>query len=61
MDITNEKMAIFWCDLLRPIIFDQIEPEAVNKYLKEIAQNEVVFPDGQKKKTISFNASSKIK
>ena len=50
MDITNEKMAIFWCDLLRPIIFDQIEPEAVNKYLKEIAQNEVVFPDGQKKK-----------
>ena len=50
MDVTNEKWAIFWCDLLRPIIFEQIEPEGVNKYLKEIAQNEVVFPDGQKKK-----------
>ncbi|MBF0451759.1 MAG: helix-turn-helix domain-containing protein [Candidatus Magnetomorum sp.] len=50
MNKMNEKWAIFWCDLLHPIIFDEIEPDAVNKYLTKIAQDEVVFPDGQRKK-----------
>jgi len=61
MNVTTEKWSIFWCDLLRPIIFEQIEPELVNKYLKEIAQNEVVFPDGQKKRPSLSTLRRKLK
>lgn len=43
----DEKWAIFWCDLLRDIIFDEVEPEAVNPYLKQLAAKEVVYPDGR--------------
>ncbi len=43
----EEKWAIFWCDLLSPIIFSEIEPEQTNAYLKQLAQKEVVFPDGK--------------
>ena len=48
MDGKDEKWALFWCDLLRDVIFEQIEPEAINQYLKQIARQEVVFPDGRK-------------
>ena len=47
MNQKDEKWAIFWCDLLAPVIYKEIEPEQVNQYLKQIAQKEVVFPDGK--------------
>jgi len=43
----EEKWAIFWCDLLSPIIFSKIEPEQTNGYLKQVAQKAVVFPNGE--------------
>lgn len=43
----EEKWAIFWCDLFREIIFDEIEPEGVNQHLKNLSRQAVVFPDGR--------------
>lgn len=50
MDKDREKWAIFWCDLLSPIIYGEIEPEQTNEMLKRIASREVVFPNGKIKK-----------
>lgn len=33
-----EKYAIFWCELLRPIIFEEIEEEGIHQFLQETAQ-----------------------
>ncbi len=41
----HEKWALFWCDLLKPIIYEEVEPEQINRYLKQLAQNEICFPD----------------
>jgi len=30
----QEKWAIFWCDLLSPLIYDEIEAELTNRYLR---------------------------
>jgi hypothetical protein len=43
----QEKWAIFWCDLLKPIIFSDIEPEGEQAYLKTVAEQDVRFPDGR--------------
>ncbi len=47
MDKDQEKWAIFWCDLLKPLIFGEIDAEATNRFLKDLAQKEVLFPDGR--------------
>ncbi|MDY6824028.1 MAG: Mu transposase C-terminal domain-containing protein [Thermodesulfobacteriota bacterium] len=61
MKQNEEKWAIFWCDLLREIIFDEIEPEAVHSHLKNIAQKEVVFPDGRTGKPSLSTLKRKLK
>lgn len=50
MENNEEKWALFWCDLLRPVIFELIEPEGINQFLKQKAREEVVFPNGRKGK-----------
>lgn len=50
MDKKQEKWAIFWCDLLSPLIYDDIEPEATNRFLKTLADKPICFPDGRIKK-----------
>jgi len=47
MKAKDEKWAVFWCGLLHPILFEEIEAQETNQYLKELAQKEVVFPDGR--------------
>ena len=47
MNKKNENWAIFWCDLLRPILYSQVEPEGTHQYLKTLAQKKVVYPDGR--------------
>lgn len=42
----EEKNAIFWCELLSPIIYDEIDPEAAHRFLKALSEKEVRFPDG---------------
>jgi transposase len=50
MDIKQAKWAVFWCDLLSPIIYGQIEASQTNAMLKRIASKAVEFPDGKVKK-----------
>lgn len=47
MDKEQEKWAIFWCDLLSPVIYGEIEPELTNRFLKQIAVKDLRFPDGR--------------
>ena len=47
MDKEQEKWAIFWCDLLTPVIYGEIEPELTNRFLRQLAQKEIRFPDGR--------------
>jgi len=43
----QEKWAIFWCDLLSPVIYEEIEPELTNLFLKSKADEQIQFPDGR--------------
>jgi transposase InsO family protein len=46
----EERRAVFWCGLLRPLIFGEIAPGAVSAYLRKLASEEVVYPDGKRRK-----------
>ena len=50
MNFDDEKWSLFWCNLLHPVIFGQIEERQINSYLKKLAHEEALFPDGKKKK-----------
>ena len=47
MNKEQEKWAIFWCDLLSPVIYGEIEPEATNQFLKQKAKQTLRYPDGR--------------
>ena len=47
MDKEQEKWAIFWCDLLSPLIYDEIQAGLTNRYLKELTGKKIRFPDGK--------------
>lgn len=46
MNQKDEKWAVFWCDLLQPMLYNEIEPSQTNRFLIELSQKEVLFPDG---------------
>jgi transposase InsO family protein len=50
LDKEQEKWAIFWCDLLKPLIYGEIDKEATNRFLKDVAKKPVLFPDGEIRK-----------
>ncbi len=43
----DEQWALFWCDLLRPVLFEEMEPEQIQDFLKGLAGKETVFPGGR--------------
>jgi len=47
LDKEQEKWAIFWCDLLSPVIYQEIEAELTNRFLKQLARKKIRFPDGR--------------
>lgn len=47
MDKEQEKWAIFWCDLLSPLIYGEIDKEATSRFLKDLAEKPIRFPDGR--------------
>lgn len=47
MEKEQEKWAIFWCDLLSPVIYQEIEAELTNRFLKQLAREKIRFPDGR--------------
>lgn len=46
----QELKTLFWCDLLRPIIFNELEGRHPHAYLVKLSQQETIFPDGIRKK-----------
>lgn len=50
MKSKDEQWAVFWCTLLHPIIFNEVEKEEENQYLKSVAQEKRLFPNGKIKK-----------
>jgi hypothetical protein len=47
LDKKEEKRAIFWCDPVSPVIYGEIEPESTNQFLKQMADQQIRFPDGR--------------
>jgi hypothetical protein len=47
LDKEQEKWAIFWCALLSPVIYAEIDPDLSNQFLKQLAAKEIRFPDGR--------------
>ncbi len=45
----DEKWAIFWCSLLQPIIFEEVEKTETNQYLKNLSKKKHLLPDGRHK------------
>lgn len=50
MESKDERQAVFWCGLLRPVLFGEVEAREVNGYLRKLSQKECVFPDGRRGK-----------
>lgn len=50
MDKKDQQWSLFWCGVLHPVIFGQLEKGQVNQKLREIAQQEILFPNGVYKK-----------
>lgn len=46
----DEKEVLFWSKLLYPVIFSELKRGEIRRYLEKVSQEEVVFPDGTKKK-----------
>ncbi len=60
MNKKEEQWAIFWCDLLSPAIYDEIEPELTNQFLKSLAAQEVRFPEREVGKASLRTLRSKL-
>jgi putative transposase len=50
MNARQEDEAVFWCGLLTPVLFEKLEKGEERRRLRELAQQEVVFPGGRKRK-----------
>jgi len=50
MDSKDETWAIFWCSLLHPVLFREIEPDETHRYLKKLSEQDSLFPNGKKRK-----------
>ncbi len=46
----DKKQAIFWCRLLYPVIYEELEGEKLTGYIESLSQKEVTFPNGKRKK-----------
>jgi putative transposase len=57
----DEKWALFWCSLLHPVLVGEIDAKDANRYLKGLAQQEALFPDGRRKKPSHSTLKRKLK
>ncbi len=61
MSPQEERRAVFWCGLLRQVIFGEIARGAVTDHLKILASKEVVYPNGKKRKPSFSTLKRKLK
>ena len=57
----DQQWALFWCHLLHPVIFGEVQAQDANRFLKQLAQQEVVFPDGRRHKPSHSTLKRKLK
>ena len=46
----DETWALFWCSLLHPVLFGEVEAHEVAAFLRRLAGEERTFPNGACKK-----------
>ncbi len=50
MNAKQEEEALFWCGLLTPVLFGELDKGEVCQKLRELSEIEVVFPSGSKRR-----------
>ena len=50
MRCRDEQWAVFWCSLLQPVLFGEVDRADINRFLKQLAAQEHLFPNGVRKK-----------
>jgi transposase len=50
MHPTHDDWAVFWCQLLGPILLDEVEPGERRRFLHELSQRELKLPNGVRKR-----------
>jgi len=61
MNKDREKWALFWCTLLEKVIFGEVRPQDVNRYLKNLSKETIRFPDGKYKKPSLSSLKRKLR
>ena len=57
----NRKNGLFfWCDLLKALIYDEIDREATNRFLKELGRKAGLFPRRTDREALAFHLSAQI-
>jgi putative transposase len=46
----QEQWAVFWCSLLSPLLYGEIPPQEADRFIRQLASTEMVFPDGQRRR-----------
>ena len=46
----HEQEAVFWCSLLQPLILEEVPRDEAATFLRQLADTEQLFPNGQRKK-----------
>lgn len=46
----DDDWAVFWCSLLGPILLDNVPTGERRRFLKDLAEQEVLLPSGKRKR-----------
>jgi putative transposase len=57
----DEERALFWCTLLHPVLFGEVERKDTLRFLRNLASEERLFPDGKRKKPSLSTLRRKLK
>lgn len=61
MHCSEDDWAVFWCSLLGPILLDEVTAGERRRYLKQLSQQEVTLPNGQRKRVSYSTLRRKVR
>ena len=61
METQDEKWGLFWCHLLHPIIFGEVDSTEEHAYMRKLSTEEILFPDDKRKKPSLSTLKRKLK
>jgi len=61
MNEQEERQAVFWCSLLRPVLYGEIPKGGVEGFLRTLTGESVLFPNGQLKRPSLSTLKRKLK